>query len=72
MGSNDLKKCGLVENWNEMSVDRKMLRGLVHSYAEEVNEDLAELEQRIKMKERRGIIMRLEAMTLCCFNGNAV
>ena len=50
---NDLKRCGLVENWNEMSVDRKMWRGLVHACAVEVNEELEDLEQKKKDERKK-------------------
>ena len=50
--SNDLKRYNLVENWNEMSVDRKMWNGLVHACAEEVNEELEDFEQ-TKKDERK-------------------
>ena len=51
--SNDLKRCGLVENWSEIAVDRKMWRGLVHACAEEVNEELEDLEQRKKDERKK-------------------
>ena len=50
--SNDLKRYNLVENWNEMSMDRKMWNGLVHACAEEVNEELEDFEQ-TKKDERK-------------------
>ena len=51
--SNDLKRCGLVENWSEIAVDRKMWRGLVHACAKEVNEELEDLEQRKKDERKK-------------------
>ena len=51
--SNDLKGCGLVENWNEKSVDKKMWKGLVHACAEEVIEELEDLEQRKKDERKK-------------------
>ena len=42
-----------MENWSEIAVDRKMWRGLVHACAEEVNEELEDLEQRKKDERKK-------------------